>query len=223
MSIEENIEEFHSFLADKNCRLVAVSKTKPIVAIKKAYNAGQRDFGENKVQELRDKEPILPSDIRWHMIGHLQSNKVKYIAPYIHLIHSIDSMKLLAEVDKQALKNERVIDCLLQVHIAEEETKFGFNKEELEDLLGSEEFSALQSIKIVGLMGMATFTENQDQIQKEFRVLKNLFDHLSQNYTRSNTHWKEISMGMSGDYEIAIEEGSTLIRVGSSIFGERNY
>jgi len=223
MNIEENIKEFQSFLADKNCRLIAVSKTKPVSAIQLAYDAGQRDFGENKVQELRDKQPQLPADLRWHMIGHLQTNKVKYIAPYVHLIHSIDSFKLLEEVDKQAIRNNRVISCLLQVHIAEEETKFGFHEVELEQLLTSEEFKALRNIKIIGLMGMATFTENENQIRKEFRNLKELFNRLSKKLISPNIDWRELSMGMSGDYQIATEEGSTMIRVGSSIFGERNY
>ncbi len=223
MSIGQNIQEFQKSLATTKCRLIAVSKTKPACDIEAAYLAGQKDFGENKVQELRDKHPALPKDIHWHMIGHLQSNKVKYIAPFIHLIHSIDSLKLLQEVNKQALKNERVIDCLLQVHIAEEESKFGFDEQEIIELLESEEFAALANIRIIGLMGMATFTENEQQVRKEFRQLKELFDRLSLSYKLSNTNWKEISMGMSGDYQMAIEEGSTMIRVGSSIFGERNY
>ena len=210
-------------MADTNCRLIAVSKTKPVGDIEAAYHAGQKDFGENKVQELRDKHPALPDDICWHMIGHLQSNKVKYIVPFIHLIHSIDSLKLLQEVNKQAIKNERVIDCLLQVHIAEEESKFGFDEKEIVELLESEEFASLTSIRIIGLMGMATFTENEQQIRKEFHQLKVLFDRLDSTYQLPNTKWQEISMGMSGDYQIAIEEGSTMIRVGSSIFGERNY
>lgn len=223
MNIEENIREFSSFLAGKECRLVAVSKTKPVAAIEAAYHAGQRDFGENKVQELREKQPALPQDIHWHMIGHLQTNKVKYIAPYIHLIHSVDSFKLLEEINKQAQKNNRTIDCLLQMHIAEEESKFGFDEKETEEMLSSKEFAGLRHICIVGLMGMATFTDNLVQVRKEFKELRNLFNRFSEKYRLSNTRWKEISMGMSGDYGIAIEEGSTLIRVGSKIFGERNY
>ncbi len=223
MNIEYNIKEFKSFLAGKHCQLVAVSKTKPVADIKAAYDAGQRDFGENKVQELRDKHPALPHDIRWHMIGHLQSNKVKYIAPFIHLIHSVDSLKLLNEINKQAEKNNRIIDCLLQMHIAEEETKYGFDRGELEEMLDTGEFAAMKNIRIKGVMGMATYTEDAAQIRKEFRSLKQLFVHLSSRYSLPNTDWKEISMGMSGDYELAIEEGSTLIRVGSKIFGERVY
>ncbi len=223
MEIEENIKEFQNYLSNKNCKLIAVSKTKPVGDLLKAYQAGQRDFGENKVQELRDKQPELPPDIRWHMIGHLQSNKVKYIAPYVHLIHSVDSLKLLMEINKQAIKNDRIIPCLLQLHIAEEESKFGFDENELKEMLDSMDFMNLLNIKIIGLMGMATFTENEQQIRKEFRSLKKTFEFFKNHYSLPNADWKEISMGMSGDYQIAIEEGSTMIRVGSSIFGERIY
>lgn len=223
MNIEENIKEFQRFLSNKNCRLIAVSKTKPVEDIKLAYRAGQRNFGENKVRELRDKQPHLPQDIRWHMIGHLQTNKVKYIAPFVTMIHAVDSLKLLVEINKQALKNGRVIDCLLQVHIAEEESKFGLDENELMDLLTNETLHELKNINIKGLMGMATFTGDENQIRKEFGFLKNLFDEVSLGHHLSNTDWKEISMGMSGDYKIAVEEGSTMIRVGSSIFGERIY
>lgn len=221
MDIKNNIKEFQNKLSGKSCKLVAVSKTKPVPLIEEAYNEGIRIFGENKVQELADKYEKLPKDIEWHMIGHLQRNKVKYIAPFVALIHSIDSLKLLKEVDKQAKKNNRVIDCLLQVHIAEEETKFGLSSEELMELISSEELSELKNIRIVGLMGMATFTENKAQIKKEFHGLKVLFDKTSNISFPKNVVMKELSMGMSGDYEIAIEEGSTLIRVGSAIFGER--
>ncbi len=223
MSIQENIKEFKNFLHSGSCSLVAVSKTKPVSDIRIAYDAGQIDFGENKVQEMCDKQPVLPKNIRWHMIGHLQTNKVKYIASYVHLIHSIDSLKLLKEVNKQGVKNNRVIECLLQMHIAEEETKFGLDPEELFGLLESDEFKKLNNIKIMGLMGMATFTDNEAQIRKEFRSLKKLFDRVGAKYQMPNLAMKELSMGMSSDYRIAIEEGSTLIRVGSKIFGPRIY
>ncbi len=204
-------------------RLIAVSKTKPPEAIMELYNAGQRDFGENKVQELREKQDVLPKDIRWHMIGHLQTNKVKYIAPWIHLIHSVDRFELLAEINKQADKNGRMIECLLQVFIADEETKFGFTKEVLFEMLRSEAFKKLQHIRICGLMGMATNTEDMEQVRNEFRGLKNLFDDVKRNYFSDAAYFKEISMGMSSDYTIAIEEGSTMVRIGSLLFGERMY
>ncbi len=223
MGVSENIRAFNQSLGDTNCKLIAVSKTKPVELIQEAYNAGQRDFGENKVQELREKPEQLPSDIRWHMIGHLQSNKVKYIAPFIHLIHAVDSLKLLKEINKQAKRNDRVIQCLLQVHIAQEEHKFGFDEEGIKALFASEDFMDLEHISIVGLMGMATNTDDQNQIRSEFKSLKNLFDELKENYDLPNVKMHEISMGMSGDYAIAIEEGSTMIRVGSKIFGSRNY
>jgi pyridoxal phosphate enzyme (YggS family) len=223
MDIKNNINRYINYLKGKNCRLVAVSKTKPAEAIEEAYEAGQRIFGENKIQEMTEKSEALPKDIQWHMIGHVQSNKVKYMAPYVTMVHSIDSFKLLKEVNKQAKKHDRIIECLLQIHIAEEETKFGLSKEELIDLLNLEELSSLQNIKIVGLMGMATFTDDKDQIRKEFKILKSLFDEIQSMNNSQNIELKELSMGMSGDYEIAIEEGSTIIRVGSSIFGERNY
>lgn len=223
MGVSENIIAFNQSLGDTDCKLIAVSKTKPVELIQEAYEAGQRDFGENKVQELREKPEQLPSDIRWHMIGHLQSNKVKYIAPFIHLIHAVDSLKLLQEINKQAKKNDRVIQCLLQVHIAEEEHKFGFNESEIKALFASAEFMDFRHISIVGLMGMATNTDDQNQIRSEFKSLKNLFDGLKENYDLPNVKMHEISMGMSGDYAIAIEEGSTMIRVGSKIFGSRNY
>lgn len=218
MSISNNITEIKSSLPE-NVTLVAVSKTKPNKAIIEAYETGQRIFGENKVQELTDKYEALPKDIEWHMIGHLQSNKVKYIAPFVHLIHGVDSFKLLKEINKRAKQNDRKINCLLQIHIAEEQTKFGFSEEEVIELLNSEEFKSLQNITIIGLMGMATFTENESQIKNEFNSLKTLFDKLS----TSNFKLSTLSMGMSGDYQLAIECGSNMIRVGSSIFGERNY
>lgn len=218
MSIAENIQHIKSTLP-QNVTLVAVSKTKPNEDIIEAYNAGQRIFGENKVQELTDKYESLPKDIEWHMIGHLQSNKVKYIAPFVSLIHGVDSLKLLQEINKRAAQNNRTINCLLQVHIAEEETKYGFNEAEIIELLASNEFKSLQNITIVGLMGMATFTDNETQIKKEFMGLKQLFSTLSTQHSMFST----LSIGMSGDYQLAIECGSTMVRVGSSIFGNRNY
>jgi pyridoxal phosphate enzyme (YggS family) len=223
MSVKENIREFQEQLEGKNCQLVAVSKTKPAEMIKEAYDAGQRDFGENKVQELREKPGKLPANIRWHMIGHLQTNKVKYIAPFIHLIHAVDSLKLLREINKQAAKNNRSINCLLQIHIAAEEHKFGLSKAELNDLLCSAAIRALANIKIVGLMGMATYTDDENQIRNEFQTLKQIFDAVKENHQASNIDMQEISMGMSDDYLIAMEEGSTMIRVGSKIFGARVY
>ncbi|UII27263.1 YggS family pyridoxal phosphate-dependent enzyme [Fulvivirga maritima] len=223
VDIKNNIKEFQNYLSDKSCRLVAVSKTKPIELLQEAYNEGVRIFGENKVQELTDKYEVLPKDIEWHMIGHLQRNKVKYIAPFVSLIHSVDTFKLLKEINKQGAKNERVISCLLQIHIAKEETKFGLSEEELLEIINSEEIKSLNNVKVVGLMGMATFTDNEDQVRKEFRYLKNLFDKTAGLALPENIEMQELSMGMSGDYELAIEEGSTLIRVGSAIFGARNY
>ncbi len=204
----------------ENVTLVAVSKTKPTSLILEAYNAGQRIFGENKVQELVSKFEEMPKDIEWHMIGHLQSNKVKYIASFVQLIHGVDSLKLLKEINKQAAKHDRVQDCLLQFHIAEEETKFGFDEDEVRQMISNSEFKALDNIRIVGVMGMATFTDNESQIRKEFRHLKAIFDHLKTNYFQSES-FRTISMGMSGDYNLAIVEGSTMVRVGSSIFGTR--
>ncbi len=225
MKITANLQQIKDPIPE-HVTLVAVSKTKPNTAILEAYQAGQRIFGENKVQELTEKYESLPKDIEWHMIGHLQSNKVKYIAPFVSLIHGVDSFKLLKEINKRAAQNERVINCLLQIHIAEEDTKFGFDEKEVDELLKSEVFQHLKNIKIVGLMGMATFTDNENQIRKEFKSLKNLFDKLltlSTQGTLSTFQLTTLSMGMSGDYQLAIEEGSTMIRVGSSIFGERNY
>jgi pyridoxal phosphate enzyme (YggS family) len=203
--------------------LVAVSKTKSVADIKEAYDAGQRDFGENKVQEMTSKHEDLPSDIRWHMIGHLQSNKIKYMAAYVHLIHGVDSLDLLIEINKHAIKHNRIIPCLLQVYIAQEESKFGLDFEEIEKLLHSDIFSNLQHIKVVGLMGMASFTDDETQVRREFQTLNQFFKKLKNEPETSNFKLETLSMGMSGDYQIAIEEGSNLVRIGSAIFGSRNY
>jgi pyridoxal phosphate enzyme (YggS family) len=219
MSIKDNLLQIKSSLPE-HVTLVAVSKTKPISDLMEAYNAGQRIFGENKIQEMTEKWEQMPKDIQWHMIGHIQTNKVKFMAPYVSLIHGVDSLKLLEEINKQALKNNRIINCLLQIHIAEEETKFGLNEDELKDLLASESFINLKNIKIVGLMGMATFTENQNQIKKEFEQLKSIFD-TKKSLSIVNSQLSILSMGMSGDYKLAIECGSTMVRIGSSIFGGR--
>jgi pyridoxal phosphate enzyme (YggS family) len=200
--------------------LVAVSKTKPVSDLMEAYDAGQRIFGENKIQEMEGKWEQMPKDIQWHMIGHVQTNKVKFMAPFVNLIHGVDSFKLLKEINKQALKNDRIIDCLLQIHIAEEETKFGLDEEELNSIMDSSEFQEMKNIRITGLMGMATFTDKQDQVNKEFSQLKAIFDKLQSQKTQ-NRQLDTLSMGMSGDYKLAIECGSTMIRIGSSIFGGR--
>ncbi|MDT0539965.1 YggS family pyridoxal phosphate-dependent enzyme [Croceitalea sp. P059] len=218
MAIATNLKNIKETIPE-GVTLVAVSKTKPTESILEAYEFGQRIFGENKVQEMTKKWEVLPKDIEWHMIGHVQRNKVKYMAEYVSLIHGVDSLKLLKEIDKQAKKNNRVISCLLQIHIANEESKFGFDEKELLHLLESEEFKSLENIKIVGLMGMATFTQDINQIRKEFKNLKLLFDTT----VSMLSDVKVLSMGMSGDYQIAIEEGSTMVRIGSSIFGARNY
>lgn len=201
--------------------LVAVSKTKPVEDIRELYEMGQRDFGENYVQELVDKQPQLPGDVKWHYIGHLQSNKVKYIASFVHLIHGVDSLKLLKEINKQAQKNNRVIDCLLQVHIAQEETKFGMDDKEIEGIVASTELSELKNIRVAGMMGMASFTEDTSKVRTEFNYLKSLFDKYSKT-TTPNFQLTILSMGMSGDYKIAVEEGSTMVRIGSLLFGERS-
>ena len=206
-----------------NVTLIAVSKTKPVSDLQEAYDAGQRIFGENKALEMRDKHQALPADIQWHFIGHLQTNKIKYIAPFVTLIHAIDSLPLLEAVNKEAAKNNRVIDCLLQFHIAQEETKFGLDMEEARAMLESESFKNLNNINICGVMGMATFTDNAAQVRNEFKNLKNIFETLKENYFKEKVSFKEISMGMSDDYPIAIEEGATMVRVGSKIFGARNY
>lgn len=223
MSIAERISSLKEGFP-KSVTLVAVSKTHPIEAIQKAYEVGQRVFGENKVQEMVEKSEQLPTDIKWHLIGHLQTNKVKYIAPFVTLIHSIDSEKLLKEVNKRARQNDRIIDCLLQIHIAEEDTKFGLNASEVMDILASDKFMEFENVRIVGLMGMATFTDDEAQVRREFQQLKSLFDQLNNDFP-STENWQptELSMGMSGDYELAIEQGSTMVRVGSKIFGARDY
>lgn len=219
MSIANNLNHIKSTLPENVC-LVAVSKTKPNADLMEAYDAGQRIFGENKVQELCGKYEDLPKDIEWHMIGHLQRNKVKYIAPFVSLIHGVDSFRLLQEINKQGEKLNRVIPCLLQFHIASEETKFGFSLEEVIDMLESDEFKSMEFLEIKGVMGMATFTDNQEQVKSEFNSLKTIFDQVS---TSFGEQFQTISMGMSGDYELAIECGSNMVRVGSSIFGIRNY
>ena len=201
--------------------LVAVSKTKPNEFILEAYNEGQRVFGENKVQECVEKNDSLPKDIEWHFIGHLQTNKVKYIAPFISLIHAVDSLKLLKEINKQAKKNNRTISCLLQFHIAQEESKFGLSFTEAQELLSNPEFIELQNISVKGVMGMATFTDKEDQVREEFQALENYFNVIKSHFFKFNSEFETISMGMSGDYTLAIEEGSTMVRVGSSIFGNR--
>lgn len=221
MSIQTNLEIIKSELPE-NVTLVAVSKTKPVSDLLEAYQAGQRIFGENKVQEMVDKWSQMPKDVEWHMIGHLQRNKVKYIAEFVSLIHGVDSLKLLQEIEKQGAKHNRTIECLLQMHIAEEETKFGMNKEELAQLLDSDEFKNMKFVKVTGLMGMATFTDNQSQISKEFNSLKTIFDYYRLKQI-PNCEFKNLSMGMSGDYKTAIYCGSTMVRIGSSIFGSRSY
>jgi pyridoxal phosphate enzyme (YggS family) len=221
MSIADNIKNLNKELAGTKAKLVAVSKTKPAEDIQQAYDAGQRIFGENQVQELVEKYEKLPKDIAWHLIGHLQTNKVKYIAPFISLIESVDSLKLLQEINKQALKHNRMIDCLLQVYIADEETKFGLSYDELIELLRSEEYTALKNVRIVGLMGIATNTESVKQINDEFNELKVLFEGIKVSFFRKDAFFKELSMGMSSDYKIALYQGSTLIRLGSTIFGQR--
>lgn len=220
MPIQSAIKHFHAILP-KGVSLVAVSKTKPASDILQAYEAGQRIFGENKVQEMCDKQPQLPNDIKWHLIGHLQTNKVKYMAHFVELIHGVDSLKLLKEINKQAKKHNRVISCLLQIYIAEEETKFGLSEDEFLEIINSGEFKQLENIKVVGLMGMATYTELDEQIRKEFTHLKSIFDKYKILST-SNFQLSTLSMGMSGDYQIAIECGSTMVRIGSTIFGSRN-
>ena len=221
MSIQNNLRSIQASIPE-NVTLVAVSKTKPVSDLMEAYEAGQRIFGENKIQEMTDKWEAMPKDIQWHMIGHVQTNKVKYMAPYVSLIHGVDSLKLLQEINKQAQKNNRVIDCLLQVYIAEEESKFGLDEEELSEVLKQVQHdkNELNHIRIVGLMGMATFTNNQIQVKKEFSRLKTIFDHYS-TLNSKNCQLNILSMGMSGDYTLAIECGSNMVRIGSSIFGGR--
>lgn len=222
MSITSNLNNIRALLPDY-VKLIAVSKTHPVSVIMEAYRAGHKIFGENRVQELLAKYNEMPKDIEWHLIGHLQTNKVKYIAPFVSLIHSVDSLKLLSVINKEAQKCDRVIDCLLQVYIASEETKFGLSADELHELLQSPELDQLQNVRICGLMGMATFTDNLQQVRTEFRFLKNLFEEVKQKYFKDKPWFKELSMGMSSDYQIAVEEGSTMVRIGSNIFGHRSY
>ncbi len=218
--IAENIDRYREMLSGTVCRLIAISKTKPIDLLQDAYDAGQRDFGENKVQELASKYEELPKDIRWHMVGHLQRNKVKYIAPFVHLIHSVDSLRLLETIEKEGAKSDRVIAVLLQVHIAKEEAKFGFDRQDLTNLIESGKLEQLPHIKVQGLMGMATNTNNESVISSEFKGLKALFDDLNEQY---DLKLQELSMGMSGDFKIAVAAGSTMIRIGTDIFGARDY
>lgn len=222
--IKKVLKVYYDKIASKGAKLIAVSKTHPAQMVEEAYKAGQIDFGENKVQELVQKAEQLPKEIQWHLIGHLQRNKVKYIAPFVHLIHSIDSFKLLLEVEKEAKIAKRIISCLLQIHIAKESSKFGFDEHELIEMLDMPEFAALENVRIDGLMGMATFTEDEDLIRSEFKSLKSLSLKIASNYKHIPfLQMKELSMGMSGDYSIAIEEGSTMVRIGSAIFGKRDY
>lgn len=222
MSIAENIKSIQSQIKPYHCQLVAVSKTKPVPMLMEAYQAGVRDFGENKVQEMADKQVQMPEDIRWHMVGHLQRNKVKYIIPFVHLIHAVDSLKLFREIEKQAGKIDRQVKCLLQMHIAEEESKFGLSEEELFDILHSQELRQSRYIQVMGLMGMATFTDDGAQVRKEFKNLKRIFDKVKAvPDLPEQVQMQELSMGMSGDYDIALEEGSTMVRIGTTIFGSR--
>ncbi|CAA9332779.1 MAG: UPF0001 protein YggS [uncultured Cytophagales bacterium] len=221
MSIAHNIHTVTQTLAGTGCRLIAVTKTKPLEMLLEAYGAGCKLFGENRVQEMVEKYEQLPKDIEWHLIGHLQTNKVKYMAPFVTLVHSVDSLKLLQEIDRQAARHGRVIECLLQIYIAREESKFGLSFDEARELLAAPETAALANVRIVGLMGMATFTDDREQIRAEFRSLKAFFESLQQSPLPANAEMRELSMGMSGDYDLAVAEGSTLIRVGSSIFGSR--
>jgi pyridoxal phosphate enzyme (YggS family) len=222
MSIAENLNGLKAELPD-HVELIAVSKTHPAEKVMEAYDTGHRHFGENKAQEMVAKSETMPSDIRWHLIGHLQRNKVKYIAPFVHLIHGVDSLKLLKEINKRAKQNERVIDCLIQVFIAKEDTKFGMDEKEVRTLIASAELQELEHIRVVGLMGMATNTDNTDQIKSEFKGLKQLFEDIKASDTPKHVEMNHLSMGMSGDYKLAIECGSTMVRVGSAIFGARNY
>jgi len=221
MSIQQNLNQIKSTLPE-HVTLVAVSKTKPVSQIMEAYSAGHRIFGENKIQEMTEKFEVMPKDIEWHMIGHVQTNKIKYMASFVSLIHGVDSFKLLKEINKQSIKNNRIINCLLQIKIADEDSKFGMSATDASKIIQSKEFSELKNVCVVGVMGMATFTEDQKQIEREFKLLKSTFDELKAIQTE-NCKLQTISMGMSGDYPLAIECGSTMVRVGSSIFGERNY
>jgi PLP dependent protein len=222
MGIAENLIRLHKEIPS-DVRIIAVSKTMPVSAIQEAYGAGQRDFGENKVQEMADKQCRLPGDIAWHMIGHLQTNKVRQIIPFVHLIHSVDSLKLLSVINSEAAKADRTINCLLQIFIASEETKFGLTHDEAKVLLSSDEYRSFRNIRITGLMGMATYTENRDRIRQEFLQLATSYTEFRATVFRHDPAFIELSMGMSGDYSIALEAGSTMVRIGSLIFGERNY
>ena len=221
MNIKSNIINLRNAIPD-SCTIVAVSKTNPPERIKEAYDAGQRVFGENRVQELTPKYEALPKDIQWHMIGHMQTNKVKYIVPFVNMIQSVDRAGVLQEINKQAAKFNRVISCLLQIHIAKEDTKFGFSEKEALELVTGTAIKSFSYVSIVGIMGMATFTDNEDQVRKEFRSLREFFEELKTSALPPNVRMQELSMGMSGDYKIAIEEGSTMVRIGSAIFGERS-
>ena len=222
MSVQGNLQELKQTLPN-SVILVAISKTHPVDVVMEAYNAGQRVFGENKVQEMVSKHEVMPKDIHWHLVGHLQTNKVKYISSFVSLIHSVDSLKLLSMINKEAEKVGRVIDCLLQVYIATEETKFGLSAQEVDDILKSSEYEQMKNVKVVGLMGMASFTNDEEKVKSEFHDLSDLFKKLKNTYFKEEESFKNLSMGMSGDYQIAIEEGSTMVRIGSSIFGTRNY
>jgi pyridoxal phosphate enzyme (YggS family) len=222
MDVAKNLEKIKSDLP-QGVKLIAVSKTKPNDAILEAYQTGHRMFGENKAQELIRKHEELPGDIEWHFIGHLQTNKAKYIAPFVSMVHSIDSYKILKTINKEARKNNRVISCLLQFHIAEEESKYGLTEDGAKEILKSEAYQNMEHVSIAGVMGMATFTDDTEKVRTEFQKLKSIFDYLKENYFADNPEFKEISMGMSDDYPLAVEEGSTIVRVGSKIFGERNY
>lgn len=220
-TIADNLEKINKHVP-AGVKLVAVSKTKPISDIEEAYNVGQRVFGENKVQEMEDKFRSLPKEIEWHLIGHLQSNKVKYIAPFVAMIHAVDSEQLIKVIDKEGAKNNRIIDCLIQIHIAQEDTKFGFSEKEAEDFFLSNNWKQYNHVRIRGLMGMATFTDDNQQIRLEFKSLKRLFDSIKTTSMCEEESFNQLSMGMSGDFQIGIEEGSTLVRVGSAIFGDRH-
>lgn len=222
MSIKENLAKVREQIPS-HVKLVAVSKTKPVEDLMEAFDAGQRAFGENKAQEMINKQPQLPEEMQWHFIGHLQRNKVKYIAPFVSLIEAVDSLRLMKEINKEALKNDRVIDCLLQFHIASEQSKFGLDLEEASAILEDPEYKTLNNIRITGVMGMATFTEDEAILRREFSTLREIHNKLRHKYFSNTTTFKEISMGMSGDFKIAIEEGSTMVRIGTAIFGERNY
>jgi len=222
MSIEDKLRDLLKTIPD-HVKLVAVSKTQPVESIMLAYSAGQRIFGENKVQELSEKQPQLPTDIKWHMLGHLQTNKVKYIAPFVSLIHSVDSLKLLKEIDKEAAKNKRIIDCLLEFYIAREESKFGLSMEEALEILNSEDYKNMNNIRICGVMGIASFVDDPAIVRAEFKTLVGIFSRLKSEFFPDKDYFSEISMGMSSDYLIAIEEGATMVRIGTAVFGERDY